>query len=212
MMKTIKLTFCPAIVLAAVCCAQAANFFPGWGGRDAAVYKQAAEKSTSVNVKANNLMMYHFLNRKANTFAALCEIVDEICDDLYEKPAENAERKLTMKKMFAFCRGQFISEAVAFAEKNPSWYDLYLANVNKAQDNKRYAFLLGSYKRYFYYFQPDMHLKTLKNLAAWGKGGKVASVKKDFTGLKKHIERLSAKNKVKWEEVAKTYAQLLKSL
>jgi|GEM_PF-3154206 len=201
-----------AIALAAAFCTQAANTFPGWGGKDAAPYKKAAEESTAINVKANNLMMYRFLDQKVKTFDGLCKIVDEVCDELYEKPVENAERKLSMKKMFAFCRGQFIPEAIAFAEKNPSWYDIYLANANKAEDAKRYAFLLATYKRYFYYFQPDMHLKTLKNLGNWGKAGKIASLKDDLTKLKPHFDRISAKNKNKWADVLKTYDEILKSL
>lgn len=211
-MKMRKKMTWSAIALAAVFSIQAADSFPGWGGKDPAPYKKAAEEATRVNVKANNLIMYQFLDKKVRTYDELCAIVDEVCDDLYEKPVENAERKLTLKKMFAFCRGQFMPEAIAFAEKNPSWYDLYLANANKAEDGKRYAFLLATYKRYFYNYPQDLHLKTLKNLDAWGKGGKVASLKDDLAKLKPHFDRISAKNKDKWAEVLKTYDELLKAL
>ena len=110
-----------ALVLSAAFAFQAQDSFPGgWGGKNPAPYKEAAEKATRINTKANNLVMYNFLERKAKTFDDLCKIVDEVCDDLYENPVENADRKLTIKKMFAVCRGQFIPECVAFSEKNPS--------------------------------------------------------------------------------------------
>ena len=191
---------------------QAADTFPGWGGKDPAPYKAAAESATRVNNKANNLVMYKFLSQKTKTFADLCKIVDEVCDDLYEKPAENAERKLTIKKMFAVCRGQFIPECVAFAEKNPSWYDLYLAHAYRGDKKHAYNFLLATYKRYFYNYQPDMHIKTLKNLAAWGKAANIASLESDFAKLKPHVGRISTKNKKYWAEFVKTYDEIVKGL
>ena len=206
-----KKLFLSTLVLS-VLCIQAADTFPGWGGKDPAPYKAAADSASRINNKANNMVMYKFLSQKAKTFADLCRIVDEVCDDLYEKPAENAERKLTLKKMFVVCRGQFIPECVAFAEKNPSWYDLYLANAYRGDKTRAYNFLLASYKRYFYNYQPDMHLKTLKNLAAWGKEAKIASLKEDFTKLKPHVERISAKNKAKWADFVKTYGEIVKGL
>ena len=206
-----KKLFLSTLVLSALCI-QAADTFPGWGGKDPAPYKAAAASAKRVNNKANNLVMYKFLEKKAKTFAELCKIVDEVCDDLYENPVTNAERKLTIKKMFAVCRGQFIPECVAFAEKNPSGYDLYLANVYRGDKTRAYNFLLASYKRYFYNYQPDMHLKTLKNIAAWGKEAKIASLKEDFTKLKPHVERISAKNKDKWADFVKTYDEIVKGL
>ena len=206
-----KKLFISTLVLS-VFCIQAADTFPGWGGKDPAPYKAAADSASRINNKANNLVMYKFLSQKAKTFADLCRIVDEVCDDLYEKPAENAERKLTIKKMFAVCRGQFIPECVAFAEKNPSWYDLYLANAYRGDKKRAYDFLLTTYKRYFYNYQPDLHIRTLKNLAAWGKEAKIASLKADFTKLKPHVDRLSAKNKTRWAEFVKTYEGIVKTL
>lgn len=201
-----------ALVIPMALSIQAADTFPGWGGKDPAPYKAAAEAATRVNTKANNLVMYKFLEKKAKTFDELCKIVDEVCDDLYENPVTNAERKLTLKKMFAVCRGQFIPECVAFSEKNPSGYDLYVANAYRGDKTRAYNFLLASYKRYFYNYQPDMHLKTLKNLAAWGKEAKIASLKEDFTKLKPHVERISAKNKAKWADFVKTYGEIVKGL
>ena len=206
-----KKLFLSTLVLSALCI-QAADTFPGWGGKDPAPYKAAADSATRINNKANNLVMYKFLSLKAGTFADLCRIVDEVCDDLYEKPVENAERKLTIKKMFAVCRGQFIPECVAFAEKNPSWYDLYLANAYRGDKKRAYDFLLATYKRYFYNYQPDLHIRTLKNLAAWGKEAEIASLKADFTKLKPHVDRLSAKNKTRWAEFVKTYEGIVKTL
>ena len=206
-----KKLFLSTLVLS-VLCVQAADTFPGWGGKDPAPYKAAADSASRINNKANTLVMYKFLSQKAKTFADLCRIVDEVCDDLYEKPAENAERKLTIKKMFAVCRGQFIPECVAFAEKNPSWYDLYLANAYRGDKKRAYDFLLATYKRYFYNYQPDLHIKTLKNLAAWGKEAKIASLKADFARLKPHVDRLSAKNKTRWAEFVKTYDGIVKTL
>ena len=206
-----KKLFLSTLVLSALC-AQAADTFPGWGGKDPAPYKAAADSAARINNKANNLVMYKFLSLKAGTFADLCRIVDEVCDDLYEKPVENAERKLTIKKMFAVCRGQFIPECVAFAEKNPSWYDLYLANAYRGDKKRAYNFLLTTYKRYFYNYQPDLHIRTLKNLAAWGKEAKIASLKADFAKLKPHVDRLSAKNKTRWAEFVKTYDGIVKTL
>ena len=206
-----KKLFLSTLVLSALCI-QAADTFPGWGGKDPAPYKAAADSAARINNKANNLVMYKFLSLKAGTFADLCRIVDEVCDDLYEKPAENAERKLTIKKMFAVCRGQFIPECVAFAEKNPSWYDLYLANAYRGDKKRADAFLLATYKRYFYNYQPDLHIRTLKNLAAWDKEAEIASLKADFVKLKPHVDRLSAKNKTRWAEFVKTYDGIVKTL
>ena len=208
-MKKLILT---TLVLSAAVCMQAADTFPGWGGKDPAPYKAAADSATRINNKANNLVMYKFLSQKAKTFNELCKIVDEVCDDLYENPVANAERKLTLKKMFAVCRGQFIPECVAFAEKNPSWYDLYVAFVYRADRKKTYDFLLTAYKRYFYNYPQDMHIKALKKLADWGKEAKVASLKDDFAKLKPHVERLSAKNKEKWADLVKTYDEIVKGL
>ena len=207
-----KKTILSTLVLSAAVCLQAADTFPGWGGKDPAPYKAAAESATRVNNKANNLVMYKFLSQKAKTFDELCRIVDEVCDELYEKPVENAERKLTLKKMFAVCRGQFIPECVAFAEKNPSNYDLNLANVYRGDKAKAYKFLLVSYKRYFYDYPPEMHIKTLKNLAAWGREAKIASLKDDFARLKPHVARISRKNKDRWAEFVKTYDEIVKGL
>lgn len=201
-----------ALALTTVFCLAAQDTFPGWGGKDPAPYLEAAKTATRVNTKANNLVMYHFLEKKAKTFDELCQIVDEVCDELYESPVENADRKLTLKKMFACCRGQFIPECIAFAEKNPSWYDVYLGNVNRDEKDKAYKFLLTSYKRYFYNYAPDVHLTTLKNLAAWGKEAKIDTIKDDFTKLKPHMERISAKNKERWAEVISTYDEIVKGL
>ena len=206
-----KKLFLSTIVLSALCI-QAADTFPGWGGKDPAPYKAAADSATRINNKANNLVMYKFLSLKKGTVTDLCKIVDEVCDDLYEKPAENAERKLTLKKMFVVCRGQFIPECVAFTEKNPSWYDLYLANAYRGDKKRAYAFLLSAYKRYFYNYQPDLHIKTLKNLAAWGKEAKIASLKADFAKLKPHVDRIYAKNKTRWADFVKTYDGIVKTL
>lgn len=201
-----------AITIAAALSGLAADTFPGWGGKDPAPYKAAAASAKRVNNKANNLVMYKFLEKKAKTFAELCKIVDEVCDDLYENPVTNAERKLTIKKMFAVCRGQFIPECVAFSEKNPSWYDLYVANAYRGDKTRAYKFLLATYKRYFYNYPPDMHIKTLKNLAAWGKEAKIASLKEDFAKLDPHVKRLSAKNQEKWAGFVKTYDGIVKGL
>ena len=201
-----------ALVIPTALSIQAADTFPGWGGKDPAPYKAAAEAASRVNTKANNLVMYKFLESKAKTFGELCRIVDEVCDDLYENPVTNAERKLTIKKMFAVCRGQFIPECVAFAEKNPSWYDLFVANAYKGDKAKAYNFLLISYKRYFYNHQPDTHIRTLKNLAAWGKEAKIASLKDDFAKLKPHVERISGRNKSRWQEFVDTYDIIVKGL
>ena len=201
-----------ALVIPMALSIQAADTFPGWGGKDPAPYKAAAESAKRVNTKANNLVMYKFLEKKAKTFDELCKIVDEVCDDLYENPVANAERKLTLKKMFAVCRGQFIPECVAFSEKNPSGYDLYVANAYRGDKTRAYNFLLASYKRYFYNYPMDMHLKTLKNLAVWGKEAKIVSLKEDFTRLKPHVERISAKNKEKWADFVKTYDEIVKGL
>lgn len=201
------------LVFSAAVCLQSADTFPGgWGGKDPAPYKAAADSSTRINNKANNLVMYKFLSQKAKSFDQVCKIVDEVCDELYEKPVENAERKLTIKKMFAVCRGQFIPECVAFAEKNPSWYDVTLANAYRGDKKKAYKFLLVSYKRYFYNYPQDMHIKSLKNLAAWGKEAKIASLKDDLTKLKPHVARISRKNKEKWAAFVKLYDETLKGL
>ena len=207
-----KKLFLTALALTTAFCIAAQNTFPGWGGTDPAPYLAAANASTRVNTKANNLIMYHFLEKKAKTFDELCKIVDEVCDELYESPVENADRKLTLKKMFVCCRGQFIPECVEYAEKNPSWYDVYLANVWHGEKDKAYKFLLTSYKRYFYNYAPDVHLKALKNLAAWGKEAKIDTLKDDLTKLKPHIERISAKNKERWAEVVSTYDEIVKDL
>ena len=199
-----------ALVLLAALCLQAQETFPGWGGKDPAPYKAAAEASKRVNNKANNLIMYHFLEKKAKTFDELCKIVDDVCDELYDNIVTNAERKLTLKKMFVVCRGQFIPECVAYAEKNPSWYDVYLGNVYRGDKTKAYNFLLTSYKRYFYNFPPNDHIRTLKNLAAWGKDANIASMKDDFAKLKTHFDRISAKNPANWAAVLQTYNDITK--
>ena len=204
--------FLSAFVLAAVLCVSAQDTFPGWGGKDPAPYKAAAEKATRVNNKANNLVMYKFLGQKAKTFEELCKIVDDVCDDLYEDPVANADRKLTLKKMFAVCRGEFIPECVAYAEKNPSWYDVYLANVYRGDAAKAYQFLLDSYKRYFYESAPEQHIKSLQNLVKWGKEAKVASLKEDFAKLAPHVKRISAKKQERWADFVKTYDSLAKEL
>ena len=208
MKKTLLFT----LAFTAAFCVSAQDTFPGWGGKDPAPYKAAAEKATRVNNKANNLVMYKFLDQKAKTFDELCKIVDEVCDDLYENPVTNAERKLTVKKMFAVCRGQFIPECVVFAEKNPSWYDVHLANVYRDDAAKAYKFLLDSYKRYFYETTPELHIKSLQNLAKWGKEANIASLKEDFAKLEPHVKRLTAKNKEKWADFVKTYDALVKGL
>lgn len=208
-MKKMILT---TLALSAAFCMQAADTFPGWGGKDPAPYKAAADSATRINNKANNLVMYKFLSQKAKSFDELCKIVDGVCDELYEKPVENAERKLTIKKMFAVCRGQFIPECVAFSEKNPSWYDLYVAFAFRGDKKKAYDFLLAAYKRYFYNYQPDLHIKALKNLAAWGKEAKIATLNDDFGKLKPHVDRIFQKNQKKWADFKKTYDETVKSL
>ena len=199
-----------ALVLLVALCLQGQETFPGWGGKDPAPYKAAADASKRVNNKANNLIMYHFLEKKAKTFDELCKIVDDVCDELYDNIATNAERKLTLKKMFVVCRGQFIPECVAYAEKNPSWYDVHLGNVYRGDKTKAYNFLLTSYKRYFYNFPPNDHIRTLKNLAAWGKEANIASMKDDFAKLKPHFDRISAKNPANWAAVLQTYNDITK--
>ena len=207
-----KKTVITTLILSAAICISAADTFPGWGGKDPAPYKAAADSATRVNNKANNLVMFRFLDRKAKTFDQLCRIVDEVCDELYENPVANAERKLTIKKMFVVCRGQFIPECVAYAEKNPSWYDVNLANVYRGDKTKAYKFLLVSYKRYFYNLPADIHIRSLKNLAAWGKEAKIATLKDDFAKLKPHVTRISTKNPAQWAEFVKTYDEIVKGL
>ena len=207
-----KKLFLSTLVMLTALCIQAQETFPGWGGKDPAPYKAAAEAAKRVNNKANNLVMFNFLDKKAKTFDELCKIVDDVCDELYEKPVENAERKLTLKKMFVVCRGQFITECIAFAEKNPSWYDVTLGNVNRGDKTKAYNFLLTAYKRYFYNYPAADHIKTIKNLAAWGKEANIATLKDDLAKLKPHVERISAKNPANWTEFVKTYDEIVKGL
>ena len=46
-----------ALVIPMALSIQAADTFPGWGGKDPAPYKAAAEAATRVNTKANNLVI-----------------------------------------------------------------------------------------------------------------------------------------------------------
>ena len=63
----------PALALVSALSSAAQDTFPGWGGKDPAPYLAAANSATRVNTKANNLVMYKFLESKAKTFDELCE-------------------------------------------------------------------------------------------------------------------------------------------
>ena len=208
-MKKALLSF---LVLFAAGALRAQDTFPGWAGKDPAPYKAAADSAKRLNNKANNLVMYHFLSSKTQTFDELCKIVDDVCDDLYENPVENADRKLTLKKMFAVCRGQFLPECMEYAEKNPSWYDVYVGNAFRGDKTKAYTFLINSYRRYFYNYPANDHIKTIKNLAAWGKEANIPTLKQDLEKLKPHVARISAKNPGNWAEFVKTYDEIVKGL
>ena len=87
-----------------------------------------------------------------------------------------------------------------------------MAFAYRSDKKKAYQFLLTAYKRYFYNYQPDMHIKALKNLAAWGKEAKIATLKDDFTKLKPHVTRISLKNQKAWADFVKTYDEIVKTL
>ena len=191
-------------------CVLAAGAFPIWNCKDPTVLKEAAEKAATLNEKANCLMLLGVLEKNIKTFPEFSKLVDSICDDLFKEEKVNAERKLTMKKMFCVNRGQFINEAFDFSEKNPSWYDYYVCRVYRGDRTKCYQMMFNALKNFFHYYSPEVHMSALELLNGYAKEGNVAAMKQDIAGFRKHYEQLASKNK-KWQPVLDKYDQIMKA-
>lgn len=206
-MKSILLLLC-SLFIGTICFAA----FPGWNA-SAEKYSEALKSAKNPNERALCRMMLRFRQEKMN-YDQLCKAIDEICDEEFSSPAARDNAKHILKKQFAYCRGQFLSEALAFAEKNPSWYDYHLCMAIQGGNKVRvYKLLLATLERSSVNLIPAANqLKAVKRLAEIGYIEEIPSVKEDFLRLKKKYDQLAANGDVAWKKVADEVDSTLKLL
>ena len=175
--------------------------FPGWNA-SAEKYAEAFENADTAAARVQCRMMLRFKQEKMN-YEQLCKTIDELCDEEFSTASGGESVRHILKKQFAYCRGQFLGEALAFAEKNPSWYDYYICMAYNGDKVRVYKLLLSTIQRSSINLIPaGNQLKAVKRLAEIGYIEEIPTFKEDFLALKKKYAPLAAKGDAAWKSVA----------
>ena len=176
--------------------------FPGWNASEEK-YSEALKSAKTPHERALCMMMLRFRQEKIANYKDLCRIIDEICDKEITAVSNRENSKHILKKQFAYCRGQFLGEALTFAEKNPSWYDYYICMAYNGDKVRVYKLLLSTIQRSSINLIPaGNQLKAVKRLAEIGYIEEIPTFKEDFLALKKKYAPLAAKGDAAWKSVA----------
>ena len=184
-----KKLFALLLTFAAVALFAADYQFPGWKCTDQAKLTAAAAAAPNAWAKAQIAVLQKLAAKQPADFAEFCAVIDEVVK------GSEIERKeyafVYFKKQFAYCRGEFMSEAWEFCVKNPTEYDLfYLLNKSKVQlsDVTRYSSIRDYLLKYRYNVATtNCALDMLIDLAASVDGTDSISVKTDLQKMNRKL-------------------------
>ncbi len=191
------------IIAAAAVSASAEDYkFPGWGCKDIARWEKAAADCKKEQDAALCTVMLNFHREKPKTFDEFSKIVDRVCEEVYADPARREKAKNMLKKQFAFCRGQFLREACAYAQKNPSWYDYHLAMAYKGNNTVSYQLMRDALTNIpCYVYTTKQHVDGIKRMAATGQKAGIKSMPEDLQKLRSKYTAQQFRDKKDWSGV-----------
>ena len=115
-----------ALAIIATIAVHAAEFqWPGWNCKDVTLLQQQLELAPTEGWKMTVSIVLACAQNPPADFAAACTVIDNAITAL--KPDANDELKLSKKKQYAYCTGQWADELVAYCQANPSSYDIHVA-------------------------------------------------------------------------------------
>lgn len=198
-----KKLFALLLTFAAVALFAADYQFPGWKCTDQAKLTAAAAAAPNAWAKAQIAVLQKLAAKQPADFAEFCAVIDEVVKGSEIESKEYAF--VYFKKQFAYCRGEFMSEAWEFCVKNPTEYDLfYLLNKSKVQlsDVTRYSSIRDYLLKYRYdVATTNCALDMLIDLAASVDGTDSISVKTDLQKMNRKFSKNLLDDKAAWEPV-----------
>jgi len=119
-----KLVIALAIIAAAA--VHAAEFqWPGWNCKDVTLLQQQLELAPDEAWKMATAIVLAVAQNQPADFAAACTVIDNAITAI--KPEATDAEKLSRKKQYAYCTGQWADELVAYCQANPDSYDFHVA-------------------------------------------------------------------------------------
>ena len=129
-MKKLVIALAIMAIAAITAIAQEAFKFPGWNCRDVAVLQHQLALAPGDWEKINMTYMIDFAsNGEPATFANACTRIDAAIDAISPRTAEDT--RLSIRKQFAYCTGQFKAELIAYCQANPNEYDFHVAMTDQ---------------------------------------------------------------------------------
>jgi DNA-binding TFAR19-related protein (PDSD5 family) len=115
-----------ALAIIAAVAVHAAEFqFPGFVCKDVALLQEQLELAPTYELKMYVSIILACAQNNPADFAAACTVIDNAITAL--KPDTTDQERITRKKQYAFCTGQFADELIAYCQANPNSYDIHVA-------------------------------------------------------------------------------------
>jgi len=187
----------------------AAEFrFPGWRCTDAEVLQAQLALAPDDGMKIVLTYMIDFAqNGVPATFADACARIDTAITAV--NPDYYADGRTSLKKQYAYCTGNFTSEAIAYCKANPGTNDFYLAIKEKTE----WSYVTVSESLLKYKYSPAVALQAVDYLNRQA----IALDKDDaeVLGLLKKLNRvfsaLLTTDQAAWEKVVAQVRTLMET-
>jgi DNA-binding TFAR19-related protein (PDSD5 family) len=115
-----------ALAIIAAVAVHAAEFqFPGFVCKDVALLQEQLELAPTYELKMYVSIILACAQNNPADFATACTVIDNAITAL--KPDTTDQERITRKKQYAFCTGQFADELIAYCQANPNSYDIHVA-------------------------------------------------------------------------------------
>lgn len=159
-MRKLILTIAAMAITATATIAQEQTYrCPSWNCRDLAVLREALSLAPYSFDKNRIAFLIDFAqNGEPTTFAQLSERIDNVIDAI--DPDFTLDRRITLKKQYAFCSNQFFTELVAFCKLNPNKYDFYVA----LRDETEWGFDIVSNYSLRHLYEPEYVIRAVEYL------------------------------------------------
>ncbi len=188
-----------------ICSGFAAEFvFPGWKCTDEAKLTAALDNAKGTWEKTVVMILQRINSEKVATYEALCTQIDAVIDTAdFGSEAARESMRVTYKKQFPLCRGEYIAEAWAFCLKNPTSYDFYYyrshAATLKFTDTQVYNAVLSCLLSYNYSAKET--LGAVNQLLDKAVLADVTTQKADLQKLNRKFSPKLIADKAAWEPV-----------
>jgi len=121
-MKKLVLTLA---IIASVAVHAAEFQWPGWNCKDVALLQEQLNLAPTDEWKMTISIVLACAQNNPADFATACTVIDNAITAL--KPDATDTERISRKKQYAFCTGQFTDELVAYCQANPNPYDIHVA-------------------------------------------------------------------------------------